>query len=120
MRNEEIILRGRVGSIEAIQKCKNGNSVLRLSLGVNRYFKNEKGESAHKVEWHNNISIFGALADNTNDQIKVGSSLRISGQLGYNEWTSKEGVKHKSVSIIAKDIALIISDKASKQKENNA
>jgi len=103
-----IHLIGRVGfkEVKNTEKCK----VLRLSIAVDDYYKNEKNTMWISVE------AFGEKAEKYED-LKIGSTIYVRGKLRIEEYADKNGNKRKLSKILADSIIRLSSKKIEGENE---
>lgn len=97
---------GRLGSDPEISQSKNGKSVARFSIAVSEKWTDDYGNRVERTEWVN-ISAFGGLADVIAKYLTKGSQVFISGKMQTREYTDKNGIERKAVSIIADNMQML-------------
>jgi len=71
LRNK-VQLMGHLGADVELKTLDNGNSVARLSVATNEYYKNKAGEKVTDTTWHNVVA-WGKTAELVNQLLKKGS-----------------------------------------------
>ena len=74
-----------------------GNNVASFSLAVRRRFPDKDGNEV--VDFHNCVA-FGKLAETISKYVKKGNKLYVEGELVYDSYTDKQGVKKPITKII--------------------
>ncbi|MGB9696718.1 MAG: single-stranded DNA-binding protein [Ignavibacteria bacterium] len=100
----KVMLIGRVGTDIELKRTDNNIAYLRFNLATNEVYKNEKGESVQKTEWHR-VVMWGKLAEIASSLLKKGSHIYVEGKL--NTFTYEKGTeKYTSTRINATDFIL--------------
>ena len=95
-----------VGNLTAepeLKTTKNGSSVLKVGVAVNRRWKNKQDEWEEDVSFFD-VNAWGELADNVASSLSKGSRVIVSGRLEQQNWENKEGQKQSKVVLVADDI----------------
>ncbi len=92
------ILLGHVGKDPEVRFLPSGDAVANFSLATSESWKNKNGQKQERTEWHN-VVVFGKLAEIVRDYVTKGKQVYIEGQITYEDWTDKEGVKRKATKI---------------------
>lgn len=100
------MLIGRLTSAPEISKTTNDKSYVRVTLAVNRRFKNEKGE--REVDFIS-IIIWGKSAENLVSYAKKGSLISIEGEIRTRNYTDKQNQKHYVTEILGLSYDLLES-----------
>jgi single-strand DNA-binding protein len=96
----KVILVGRLGRDPETRYTSSGQAVCNFSLATDETFKDRSGERQKRTEWHR-ISLWGKLAEISQQYLKKGSLVYIEGRIQSREWTDKEGTKRTSHDIVA-------------------
>lgn len=97
-----------VGNLTAepeLKTTKNGSSVLKVGVAVNRRWKNKQEEWEEEVSFFD-VNAWGELADNVASSLAKGSRVIVSGRLEQQSWENKEGQKQSKVVLVADDIGV--------------
>lgn len=100
------MLIGRLTSAPEISKTTNDKSYVRVTLAVNRRFKNEKGEREADFI---SIIIWGKSAENLVSYAKKGSLISIEGEIRTRNYTDKQNQKHYVTEILGLSYDLLES-----------
>ena len=101
-----IVIDGNLVKDGTFSEPKTGFKVYRMSVAVNRWYKNENGESVDKVSYFE-AEAYGNAAEFCNKYCKKGSPVRIVGRLQQDRWTTKEGKSDSKVYVVAEHIELL-------------
>lgn len=102
-----VMLIGRIGNDIELKQTDKNIAYLRFNLATNEVYKNEKGESVQRTEWHK-IIMWGKLAEIASTILRKGSHIYVEGKL--NTFTYEKGAeKYTSTRINATDF--IVFDK---------
>jgi single-strand DNA-binding protein len=94
----KLTLLGNLGKDVEVRYLPSGDPVANFSLATTETWKSKDGSKQEKTEWHR-VSVFGKLAEIARDYLSKGSQVYIEGQLTYNEWSDKEGVKRITAEV---------------------
>ncbi|MGO2116942.1 MAG: single-stranded DNA-binding protein [Lactococcus lactis] len=100
------MLIGRLTSAPEISKTTNDKSYVRVTLAVNRRFKNEKGEGEAGFI---SIIIWGKSAETLVSYAKKGSLISIEGEIRTRNYTDKQNQKHYVTEILGLSYDLLES-----------
>ena len=100
------MLIGRLTSASEISKTTNDKSYVRVTLAVNRRFKNEKGEREADFI---SILIWGKSAETLVSYAKKGSLISIEGEIRTRNYTDKQNQKHYVTEILGLSYDLLES-----------
>ena len=103
---KKTMLIGRVTSAPEISKTTNDKSYVRVTLAVNRRFKNEKGEREADFI---SIIIWGKSAETLVSYAKKGSLISIEGEIRTRNYTDKQNQKHYVTEILGLSYDLLES-----------
>ena len=96
----KVILIGRLGQSPKLETSSKGTQYCNFTLATNTGFGNNK-----RTDWHN-VTAFNKTAENVYKYLKKGSLALVEGCIQYGEY-EKDGVKHKSVKILADNVRFI-------------
>lgn len=112
------MLVGRLVQDVEVNKLESGKEVARISLAVNRSFKNADG--MYEVDFIDCI-LWDGLAKNIQEYCKRGDTVGVRGRLQVSHY-EKDDVKRKAVDVVAERMTFIASSKEniinSLEKEN--
>ncbi|WP_430514943.1 single-stranded DNA-binding protein [Lactococcus lactis] len=100
------MLIGHLTSTPEISKTTNDKSYVRVTLAVNRRFKNEKGEREADFI---SIIIWGKSAETLVSYAKKGSLISIEGEIRTRNYTDKQNQKHYVTEILGLSYDLLES-----------
>lgn len=95
-----VILIGRLGHSPKLETSSKGTPYCNFTLATNTGFGNNK-----RTDWHS-VTAFNKTAENVYKYLKKGSLALVEGSIQYGEY-EKDGVKHKSVKILADNVRFI-------------
>ena len=81
---------GNLGKDVELKTTASGQSLAKVTIATNDYYKNNKGEVVQDTQWHN-LTAWGKTAELMNEMLKKGSEIAIQGKLMYNTYQDKEG-----------------------------
>ena len=110
------IIIGNVGQDPETKFLPSGEAVTNFSIATSESWKDKNsGERKDRTEWHKVVA-FGRLAEIISEYAKRGSKLYISGSLRTRQW-EKDGQKHYTTEIVAKEMQLLDRKEAEKPAE---
>lgn len=101
-----IVVDGNLVRDSAFSEPKAGFKVCRLSVAVNRWYKNENGNAVDKVSYFD-VETYGNCAEFCGKYGKKGAPMRVVGRLQQDRWTSKDGKNESRVYIVAERVELL-------------
>ena len=106
--NNQVTLIGRLGADPTYVTTEQGNDLTRFNLATNSHRKDAKGERSTTTQWHRCIA-WGQLAIQMHKHLSKGRQIIVHGQLRYNQYTDKAGVKRYSTDIVLSDFSFVDS-----------
>ncbi|AGV72374.1 MULTISPECIES: single-stranded DNA-binding protein [Lactococcus] len=100
------MLIGRLTNAPEISKTTNNKSYVRVTLAVNRRFKNEKGEREADFI---SIILWGKSAETLVSYAKKGSLISVEGEIRTRNYTDKNEQKHYITEILGLSYDLLES-----------
>lgn len=97
----KVTLVGNVGSVEVKEYERDGQTkyIVQVSVATSDGYK--KGDEwVNETEWHKCIFAIGNLAERAKS-IGKGDTIEVNGSIKSNNWTDKDGNKHKDKEIAA-------------------
>ncbi|MGT2934610.1 single-stranded DNA-binding protein [Streptococcus castoreus] len=111
----KVIMIGRLVSTPELVKTPNSKSVTKVSVAVNRRFKNQNSERETDFI---NVVVWGRLAETLVSYGTKGSLLSIDGELRTRKY-EKEGQVHYISEVVASSFQLLESRAQRAMRENN-
>lgn len=108
-----VMLVGRLAQNPEARKTESGKDVVRISVAVNRSFKNPNG--IYETDFID-CTLWDGLAKNINEYCKKGDTVGIRGRLQVSHY-EKEELKLKRVDVIVEKLTFLGSSKNNKDKE---
>lgn len=105
----KVMIVGNLGRDAEMRFTPSGKSVANFSVAVNQFWKGADSELHTETEWFNVVA-WGNLAEISKKYLKKGSLVYVEGRLQSRTWQDSEGVQHKTVEVVARDI-LMLSEK---------
>jgi len=102
----KVMIIGHLGRDPEMRYTPSGRPVITFSVATNRNWSTPDGERKTETEWFNVIA-WGGLAEICNQFLKKGLQVYIEGRLQTRQWEDTEGVKHKSVEIVANEMMML-------------
>ena len=114
----KVIIVGNLGNDPETRHLPNGDSVTNISVATSESWKDKNtGQQNEKTEWHR-VVFFKRLAEIAGEYLKKGSKVYIEGQLRTSNY-EKEGQKHYSTEIVAREMQMLDSRGESNQQERS-
>ncbi|MDZ5471851.1 single-stranded DNA-binding protein [Bacillus sp. 31A1R] len=100
----QVTLVGRLTRDPELKITPEGNSVVNITLAVNRHFKNQQGEfTADFVQ----CTLWRKSAENTALYCKKGSLIGITGRIQTRNYENQEGRKTFVTEVVAESVRFI-------------
>jgi single-strand DNA-binding protein len=112
MKNNQVTLRGNVGTDVTLKALANDQKVLNFNLATNSRFKDKDGEWQKNTEWHH-IKVWGARAEKLSTLLEKGNEVIVEGKIVSRSYKTKEGVEKYITEIHALDVIKTLREKAS-------
>lgn len=109
----KVIIIGRLTKDVELLETPGGTPLARLSVAVNRSYKNSDGE--READFFN-VTVWGNQADNCRKYLEKGRQVAIQGELRNDTYTDKNGDKRTSTTINAQEVEFIGSATTSDEK----
>jgi single-strand DNA-binding protein len=100
-----VFLLGRLGKDPEVRQTPSGQSVCSFSLATTKTWTSN-GEKKSKTAWHQ-VSAWSKLGDLCAQYLRKGAEAFIEGEIEYQEWTDKDGVKKYRTQIVAQSVRFI-------------
>ena len=109
----KVIIIGRLTKNVELLETQGGTPLARLSVAVNRSYKNSDGE--READFFN-VTVWGNQAENCRKYLEKGRQVAIQGELRNDTYTDKNGDKRTSTTINAQEVEFIGSAATSGEK----
>lgn len=97
-----------------LNKTSSGVSVAKVSIAVNRKYKDEEG---NKITDFFNVVVWRGLAENIAKYCSKGSKVFIAGELQNRSWEKEDGTKAYITEIVASECEFLDTKKNSESVE---
>ncbi|MCI1209899.1 MAG: single-stranded DNA-binding protein [Treponema sp.] len=98
-----VIIEGNVTRLPEVKVTPSGFTICKLSIAVNRRYKNTDGTPAEDVGFFD-IETFGKTADACAKYIQKGQGIRVEGSLKQHRWKDKTDHNLSRVTIEAQKV----------------
>ena len=109
-----IMLVGRLARDIDVKKLDSGKDVAKITLAVNRSFKNTEG--IYETDFIDCI-LWDGLAINMNEYCKKGDLVGVRGRLQISSY-EKDDVQYKVLEVVAEKVSFLSSVKKEDQEES--
>lgn len=106
---------GHLGNVETVN-LPNGTFLAKLSVAVNKSWKDKQGVKQEKTTWFN-VHAFAKLGEIINQYAKVGNLVYVEGELKQDKYTDKSGIE-KMVTVILANEFKILNKKEKNTSDN--
>jgi single-strand DNA-binding protein len=107
------ILIGNLGADPETSYGASGVPVTTISLATKESWRDkESGDRKERTEWHR-VKLFGKLSEIASEYLKSGHKIYIKGSNRTSKYTDKEGIVRYSTEVIAEDMEILASPRAS-------
>ena len=94
-----IQLIGNVGKNPEIRYTTKGDVIASFSLATSENWTDKEGQKQERTEWHR-VEAFGPLGQIARDYVVKGKPVFVQGQIRYDEFTDKEGVRRNITKVV--------------------
>ena len=94
------MLIGHLGKPPALRWLESGQAMCKLSLATSERYKDQKGKSHERTEWHQ-VVLWRELAEIADRYLTKGQKVYIEGRLRTRTWQDASGTEHRSTEVIA-------------------
>ena len=101
-----VTLLGNLGHDPEVRKTTNGTSVVNVNLATSRRWKDDKGKTQERTDWHRVVA-FGRTAEVIGEYVRKGGQLYVEGHLQTRTYLDKEKEKRFVTEVIAQRIQLL-------------
>lgn len=101
-----VILKGNLTKDPELKYTNSGTAIAKISLAVNRKWKNSDGELQEEVSFFDGVS-FNRQAEVIAEHMKKGSPILLQGRLKQDRWETDQGEKRSKVEIVIDRIEFI-------------
>jgi len=115
----KIQLIGNLGKDPEMSYTEAGAAVTKLSLAVNRRYKDQEGERREETTWFN-VTAFKQLAELMNTYLHKGSKVYIEGRMTSRKYTDKEGIERTTWDVVANEMEMLDPKGAREEVESGA
>lgn len=96
----KVVLVGHLGGDPDSRYTPSGTAVVNFTLATNEAWRDSKGDSQEKTEWHRCV-MFGKTAELAGEWLKKGQLVYIEGKLQTRNWEDKDGNKRYTTEIVS-------------------
>ena len=96
---------GFLGSEPEVKVVAN-KKMARVSIAINEYHKNEKGEKVEETQWHR-ISAWGKTAEVIEKYVTKGKEIAVEGKLTHRSYEDKNGDKKYYTEVVVNELLLL-------------
>jgi single-strand DNA-binding protein len=93
-----ITVAGTLGKDAEVKYLANGDAICNFSVA------DSQGRDKPTIWW--NCSLYGKRSESLSQYLIKGQAVTVTGSVSEREWTSKDGVKRKSMDVRVSDVAL--------------
>lgn len=101
----QVTLLGNITRDPELRNTPSGQSVLSMSLALNRSYKDSSGEWQQATDYVD-IVCWGPLAERSAQYLGKGSKVLVTGRLQSRNW-EKDGRKYSKVEVLASDVTFL-------------
>ena len=106
--NNLFILVGRITKDLELRYTKKGKAVVDLNLAIN----NSKDDTTFVT-----TTVFGKIAESTNEYCKKGDLIGVSGSIKNHNWEDKNGAKHYDYTFLVNKVSFLQTKPKQENKE---
>ncbi|NJN43495.1 MAG: single-stranded DNA-binding protein [Anaerolineae bacterium] len=112
---QKLTLIGNLGKDPEMRYTPTGQAVTNLSLATNRTWNDSSGQRVKETTWFR-VTVWGKMAETTNQYLRKGSKVLIEGRLnvdpasgGPRIWTRQDGTAGASFEVTAEVVRFLSS-----------
>jgi single-strand DNA-binding protein len=107
MNINKVTLAGRLTRDPEIKYTASGTAIADFSLAVNRYYKNNAGESQEQTDFID-CTAFGRSAEIIQKFLKKGNPIYVEGRLSLDQWQDKQsGQPRSKLRVVAESMQFV-------------
>ena len=103
MDEARVTLSGRLTKDPELQFLNTGKAVVKVSVAVERKWKDNAGEEVKKVSFFDAVQ-YGQPAEHVANSLKKGYGVVVIGRLEQRSWETEDGSKRYVIEVIADEI----------------
>ena len=104
MDEARVTLSGRLTRDPELQFLNTGKAVVKVSVAVERKWKDNAGEEVKKVSFFDVVQ-YGQPAEHVAASLKKGYGIIVTGRLEQRSWETEDGSKRSVIEVLADEIA---------------
>jgi single-strand DNA-binding protein len=112
----KVLLIGRLGADPELRYTADGTPVATFNMATSESYKDKSGAKQEKTEWHRVVA-WRKLAEIAGEYLKKGRLVYIEGKIRTNEFEGRDGIKRKTIEIIASDMKMLPTGQSQGQDE---
>jgi len=102
---QQCIIIGNLGRDPVMRYTPNGKAVTDFTVAVNNRYQ-EEGEWKDKTTWFR-VTCWDRLAETSNQYLKKGSKVFVSGRIDVSTWTDKQGETRATLELTAREVKFL-------------
>lgn len=102
----KVFLIGNLTRDPELRYTPQGTAVCTFGLATNRQWTTEEGEKKEEAEFHT-IVAWARLAEIVAEYLKRGSQAFVEGRISTREWEGQDGIKRRTVEIVAETVIFL-------------
>lgn len=111
----QVTLLGNITRDPELRTTPNGQSVVSMSLALNRSYKDQSGEWQQATDYVD-IVAWAQLAERISQYLSKGSKVLIQGRLQSRQW-EQDGKKRSKLEVLASDVTFLDGKDETKKKD---
>lgn len=102
----KVILVGNLGRDAELRYTPGGAAVANFSVATTEKWTDKSGTPQERTEWHR-VDQWGKQAENLAEYLTKGKQVYVEGRIQTDEYTDKDGVKRKKVTVRCDRLVLL-------------
>ena len=103
---EQTLIIGNLGRDPELQYMQSGDAVCRLSVAVNKEWKDKNGEKKSKTNWYR-VSVWGKQAESCNQYLSKGRQVMVIGEVSVSAYRNNQGEPAASLELRAREVKFL-------------
>lgn len=103
--NKAIII-GHLGKDPEVKQLDNGRAMARFNVATTERWRDDKGSSQEKTEWHR-VVVWGKAAEVVGEHLTKGRQVCVEGRIETRKWQGDDGKDRYMTEIVADRVTFL-------------
>lgn len=115
----QVTLLGNITRDPELRTTPSGQSVVSMSLALNRSYKDSNGEWREATDYVD-LVCWGPLAERVSEYLGRGSKILVTGRLQSRSWEAQDGSKRSKIEVLCSDVTFLDGKPTNEKTERSA